>query len=340
MEKIISHQIRQLPKVELHRHMDCSVRWSTLVELAPRLGMPWPQSLKEQKEQFLVTEPMKDLGSVLNKFLNTQKIYASEEILERIAFEACEDAFNDGVIILELRYAPTYIQDGHGLAFQHIHNAIVRGIEKAMKIYPMTVGLLGTVQRIKSYKEAESVLNFMLDNKDTFLGIDLADNEEGFDPKVFAPLFQKAKAEGLRVTIHSGEIPNPLSAQWVRDSIEVLGAERIGHGIQIIQSPEVIDYVARHKIPLEVCPLSNWLTNSFSSIAAHPIRKLMEQGIVITINSDDPGVFASTLSDDYEILHRYHEFSLEEFKAINRIAFDASFIAESKKAKFKEAFFF
>lgn len=339
MEKIISHQIRQIPKVELHRHMDCSVRWSTLAELAPQLGMTWPQSLKEQREQFLVTEPMKDLGSVLNKFLNTQKIYASAEILERIAFEACEDAFNDGVIILELRYAPTYIQDGHGLSFQTIHDAIVRGIERAMKAFPMAVGLLATVQRIKSFQEAERVLNFMLDNKETFLGIDLADNEEGFDPKIFAPIFQKAKAEGLRVTIHSGEIPNPQSAQWVRDSIEILGAERIGHGIQIIQSPEVIEYVVKHKIPLEVCPLSNWLTNSFPSIAAHPIQKLMDLGVIVTVNSDDPGVFASTLSDDYELLHRYHGFGIEDFKSLNRAAFEASFIAESKKAKFREAFF-
>src|SRR3990167_5521721 len=103
-------EIRALPKVDLHRHLDCSMRWSTMLEIATTLGLKFPQKATEQQNHFLVTQPMANLEAVLIKFLTTQKLLASEEILERLAFEACEDAFNDGVRILELRYAPTFIR--------------------------------------------------------------------------------------------------------------------------------------------------------------------------------------------------------------------------------------
>lgn len=340
MERLYSHNIRDILKVDLHRHLDCSVRWSTILELAPQVGIPLAPTSKGQKEQFLITGPMKDLGSVLGKFMNTQKVLASEEILTRIAYEVCEDAFNDGVRLLELRYAPTFIADGHkSLTFEKIHRSLLKGIEQARKQFPMLIGLICIVQRVKSYETAEKVVDFAIDHKDSFLALDLADNEEGFDPKIFAPLFQKAKKAGLHITVHSGETPSPVSASWVEDSIEILGAERIGHGIQIINDPRVMEIVANRRIPLEVCPISNYLTQAFKTYEEHPIRKLMQAGVRVTINSDDPGVFATTLSDDYEVLHRVHGFTKEEFHRCNQIAFDASFIPEIEKNRIMGEFF-
>lgn len=340
MESLYSQNIRLLPKVELHRHLDCSVRWSTLIELAPQVGIQLESSLKKQQDQFLVTEPMRDLESVLRKFLNAQKVLASEEILTRIAFEACEDAYNDGIRLLELRYAPTFINDGHThLNFEKIHRALCAGVTQARQAFPLAVGLICIVQRVKSFELGSQVIDFAIDHKDSFVAVDLADNEEGFDPKTFAPLFQKAKKAGLHITVHSGETPQPLSATWVKDSIEILGAERIGHGIQIINNPEVLEFVKNKKIPLEVCPISNYLTQSYPTYEAHPIRKLMNAGVLVTINSDDPGVFATTLSDDYEVLHRVHGFTAEDFRRCNQIAFENSFIHEREKSLFKDDFF-
>lgn len=340
MEKLYSHNIRDILKVELHRHLDCSVRWSTLTELAPQVGIPLAPTSQEQKDQFLITGPMKDLGSVLNKFLNAQKVLASEEILTRIAFEACEDAYNDGIRLLELRYAPTFIADGHkNLTFEKIHKALHQGIEMARKKYHMAIGLICIVQRIKPFAEAEKVVDFAIAHKDSFIALDLADNEDGFDPKVFAPLFQKAKKAGLRITVHSGETPGPLSAQWVKDSIEILGAERIGHGIQIVNDIQVLNFVRDRRIPLEVCPISNYLTQSFKTYEEHPIRQLINAGVLVTINSDDPGVFATTLSDDYEVLHSVHGFTKADFHRCNQVAFHASFIPKSEKNRFMTEFF-
>jgi adenosine deaminase len=335
LPSLYSDQLRALPKVDLHRHLDCSMRWSTMVELAPLVGLELPTNYYAQREYLLVTDPMKDLGAVLNKFLRAQKILNSVEILTRLAYEACEDAFNDGVRILELRYAPTFILDGHEhLTFDKIHAAFLRGIETAQKKFPMAVGLLCIVQRVKSEREAERVCDFTVANKDTFLGLDLADNEDGFEPKKFARFFRRAFDAGLRLTVHSGEANAPAAAQWVKDSIEILGAERIGHGVQIIRDESVLQFVRDRKIPLEVCPISNWLTQAFRRHEDHPVRKLMQAGVLITINSDDPGIFGTQLSDDYEVLHRVHGFNHVDFESVNDVAAAVSFIAKAEKQKF------
>lgn len=326
-------QLRTLPKIELHRHLDCSMRWSTVQEIAKTMGLaPAP-------EAFLVTEPMVNLDAVLKKFLNTQKLLNSQEILTRLAFEACEDAFNENIKILELRFAPTFISEGHPhLKFEKILSSFQKGLKKAEEKFGISTGLIGILQRIKPVKEAAAVMDFFCEHKEDFIAVDLADNEEGFDPKPFAPLFQKAKKAGLKVTIHSGESPSPSAGQWILDSIEFLGADRIGHGIQCIHHPKVIQTLIDKNIPLEVCPHSNWLTQAFPTLADHPFRKLLDLGVPLTLNSDDPGVFASSLTDDYEIAQRVHQFTLKDFKKLNRIAFEKSFLSDAKKKKWETTF--
>lgn len=306
-----------------------------MVELAPLAGLELPKDYTAKRDFLLVTGQMKDLGAVLSKFLRAQKILHSEKVLTRLAYEACEDAYNDGVRILELRYAPGFIADGHSaLTYEKIHTALHKGIELAKKNFPMAVGLICIMQRIKPLAEAEAVCNFAIENKDSFLALDLADNEEGFDPKPFAPLFAKARKAGLRITIHSGEANSPVAAQWVKDSVEVLGAERIGHGIQIIKDKNILNFIREKRIPLEVCPISNWLTQAFKTYEEHPIRELINSGVLVTINSDDPGIFATQLSDDYEVLHRVHGFTIADFERANNIAAAVSFIDTKEKQKY------
>ncbi len=335
MSSLLSIQeIRSLPKIDLHRHLDCSMRWSTMLEIASALKLDFPESAKAQRQHFLVTQPMDNLGSVLKKFLTSQKLLGSTEVLERLAFEACEDAFNDGVRILELRYAPTYIAEGHShLTYQTIHTALLKGIEKARTKFPMAVGLICIIQRNLSLDKATDVAEFAIENKKTFIGIDLADNEEGFEPKKFATLFQKAKSHGLNITIHTGETPSALAGQWMRDSIEILGASRIGHGVQSIHFPEIIQLLKEKNIVLEVCPYSNYLTQAFKTYDENPLKKLKELGVAVTINSDDPGMFGSLLSDDYVIAQNNLGFTREDFKDCNQTAFEHSFIPLNEKQK-------
>lgn len=335
MENSLSlQQIRLLPKIDLHRHLDCSMRWSTLLEVAKTLKLEIPMDPAKQAQHFLVTEPMVNLEAVLNKFLIAQKVLASEEILERLAYEACEDAFNDGVRIIEMRYAPTFIADGHAnLTFEKIHQAFLRGLDRAQKKMPIATGLICILQRILPLEKVERVTQFAIENKNSFLAVDLADNEEGFEPKKFAPYFSRLRNAGLFITIHSGEAPNPLASQWIRDSIEVLGAERIGHGVQAIHDENLMKELIKNDIALECCPYSNYLTQAFPTYESHPLKKLLDYGVPVTINSDDPGMFASTLSDDYYLAHRYQNMTLEDFKKCNANSYRHSFISEQEKAR-------
>jgi adenosine deaminase len=320
--------------VELHQHLELSVRHSTIRELASQVGVTLTTDA-DFKDRFLITQPMKDLASVLNKFLDTQLFWNSEEVIERLTFEVCEDSFRNGVRVLELRYAPTFIRYRHDdLTFEGIHEAIVRGAQRAEKNFGMAVGLICIIQRILPVKEAEAVTDFAIANKDTFVGLDLADNEEGFDSKPFAPFFLRARKAGLGITIHAGEVNTAKSPRYPKDAVEHLGATRIGHGIQIHRDPEMIEYALKNNIVLETCLTSNYLTQAVpGTVADHPIRKLFDAGVRVTINTDDPGIFNTDMTKEYSLARRHFKFSEEELATMNQYALEASFIPKAKKEK-------
>ena len=326
--------VRQLPKVELHRHLELSLRRTTLRELAKTAGMS-VSTEKEFSDRFLILQPMENLGAVLNRFLDTQKLLNSEAVLERIAFEACEDAYiNDGVRILELRYSPTFICMNHcDLNFEKAQEAIVRGIQKAEAQYPMAVGLICIIQRILPLKEAEAVTEFAIEHRKTFVGLDLADNEVGFDSKPFAPFFLKAKKAGLAITIHAGEAKGPNAPRTVMDAIEYLGADRIGHGVQIVNDPQTMAFVRDRKIPLELCLTSNVLTQAVPSANQHPFRKLTDFGVLTTINTDDPTIFNTDLNHECELHQTELGLSVEEIESSFERAATVSFIPLEKRQK-------
>lgn len=325
--------VDKIIKAELHRHLELCLRPDTIWELAPQFGIPL-KSQREFQDRFMILEPMKDLGTVLNKFLDTQKLLATPEILERITFEACEDAYkNDNIRILELRYAPTFIQTGHNMSFDEIHEAIVRGMERAEATYPMAVGLLCIIQRILPVADAVKVTDFALNHRKTFVGFDLADNEEGFDSKPFAALFSKAREAGLGVTIHSGEANHPKAPKWVMDAIEVLGAQRIGHGVQIYRDEAVMTSVKERDVVLELCPTSNMLTNAIPQLKDHPLKKLYDFGIPVTVNTDDPGIFNTNLNREFRIAREVIGLSIEDLEKCAHTAAERSFIPLSKRQK-------
>lgn len=331
MSELCMNQIRSLPKVDLHRHLDCSMRFSTMLEIAKTIKLEIPKTSSKLRDFLLITQPMDDLNSVLVRFLNAQKFFTSAEIIERLAFEVCEDAFNDGVSVLELRYAPSFMSEGpSGLNFEQNLEALVKGITRAEKKYPMAVGLISILQRTKDLKTAQFVTEFTLANRQHFVALDLADEEQNFVPENYRKFFEEAQHAGLHVTIHAGETPKENSSRDVQDAIEILSAERIGHGVQIAKDLKILDLVRSKGITLEVCPISNSLTRAFPSPQEHSARQLLNAGVKIAICSDDPGMFGSTLSDDYELLQRTQGFTIEDFRRCGQIAAQASFIPKSK----------
>ena len=323
--------LRALPKVELHCHLELTARPALLKELLAAKG----RSVSEAEfcRDYLITEPVGDLPTLLNIFLCHRDLLDSTEVVERMTYECCEDMFRNGVRLLELRYAPSFLCDTHdGLKPDAMHAAILKGVERAEQDFPMAVGLICLLQRIKTVEENRYWLDFAVEKKADFLAMDLADNELAVGPAPFIPLFEKAKSEGFAVTIHAGEVEGPQAARNIRDSIELLHADRIGHGVRILEDPSVLDFVRERGTVLELCPTSNWLSGVCATKESHPFRTIMEAGIRTTLNTDDPGIMNIDLLDEYRLLRDGMGFTEHEFVQINQWARDASFIPEARKA--------
>ena len=324
---------KNIPKVELHCHLEACFQLQTVKEIGQTLGLDVPEDPEVFKREWLITEPVDNLEQALKKFANIQKLWGSEETIERLTYEACEYGVEQNIRIFELRYSPDFIRAANPrLSFEKIHEAVVRGVARA-KRPDFAVGLIGIVQKTLSLEDAGYTTDFIIAHKASFAGIDMADMDIGFGIRRFAPLMLKAKQAGLHVTLHSGEENVPEAPQHVRVAIEELGAERIGHGIYAIRDPDVMDLIKRENVLLELCPTSNRLTNSVPSIRAHPLRKLMEAGVMVSINSDDPHLFGIDLCHEYEVVHNELGLTLEDFNRINDHAAACSFLTPEEKQK-------
>ena len=323
---------KEIPKVELHCHLEACFRPETVMEVGHSLGLDVPQDMQTFRNEWLLSEPLENLEVALARFVDIQKIWCSEQIIERMAFEACEYAVDQGIRIMEFRYAPDFIAfEKPHLDFQKIHDAILRGIARGT--HPdLAVGLIGIVQKTLPLDAAQKTIEFIIDNADTFVALDFADKDT-LPLSSYQPLVNKAREAGIRLTTHAGEEPGPQAAGEVRSAIEVLGAERIGHGIHIINDDSVMQLVIERAIALEVCPTSNWLTSAVPSTADHPIRRLMDNGVTVTINSDDPSLFGIDLCHEYRILHEEHGFTEADFRQCNQHAADASFVDPAEKSR-------
>jgi len=323
---------KDIPKVELHCHLEACFRAQTVMEVGRTLGLDIPRDPEVFRREWLLTRPLANLAVALARFVDIQRIWCSEEVIERMTFEACEDAAAQGIRVMEFRYSPDFIAfDKPHLDKEKIHRAILCGVQRAADL-DLAVGLIGIVQKTLPVLEAARTVDFIVDCAETFVGLDFADRDT-HDMGVYLPMVEKARNAGLHLTVHAGEEPGPGAASQVRDAIEILGAERIGHGIHIIGDPGVMALVREKNVVLEVCPTSNWLCNAVPSTKQHPIRKLMDAGVRVTINSDDPSLFGIDLNHEYELLQREHGFTREAFDECNEVARAASFIAVAEIAR-------
>lgn len=334
MEAIaIDPAIQAMPKVELHCHLELALRQATLKEFALERGYDVAEDQKFS-DAFLITSPMGELPSVLHKFLNTRDVLDTVECLERVAFEVCEDMYlHSNVRVLELRYSPSFLLDKHThIAADAMQDAIQRGVRRAEATYPMVVGLICILQRIKSVADNANWVDFALNHRNGFLALDLADNEVDFDPEPFIPLFQRAKAGGLGITVHAGEPKVPGISKNIATAIESMGADRIGHGLQAIEDPKVIDLLIQTDTPLELCPTSNWLTGACAGLAKHPIKELMTAGVKTTINTDDPGIMVTHLNQEFQRAHAHTGLSHDQLRQCTDWARQHSFIPAERIA--------
>ena len=289
---------KSLPKVELHRHLEGSLRVPTMMEIVrahdldvKNTGYLRPLVQVDHQEPYT-------FENFLAKFGTLRLFYKSPEIIKRLTWEAVEDAALDNIRYLELRFTPVALSRAEGFPMGQVVDWVIESVREASSKYKILVRLIASINRHESIAQAKKVMEIALARKNKgIVGVDLAGNEAEFSAEPFQELFKVAQKEGLRVTIHAGEWGG---AENVRQAIEVLGADRIGHGIRILEDPEVVTLARDRGTIFEVCVTSNHHSGIVEHLPEHPIKQMHQKGLNVTINTDDPSISRIDLSNEYQ----------------------------------------
>jgi adenosine deaminase len=322
--------LHALPKIDLHRHLEGSLRLETLAEIAREHGIDLPSyDIDRLRPYVQITDDPPDFQRFLEKFQLLRRFYTTREAVERVAYEAVIDAAFDNVRYLELRFNPAALAHAQGFSFYEVTDWVAESVARAQVDAGMTVRLLCTIVRHESLAAASEIVDVALAFRDRgVVGIDLAGDETLYPAQPFAALFRRASEAGLGITIHAGEAGGPEN---VREAIEDLCARRIGHGIRAIEDSAVVQLIRQRNITLEVCPTSNLQTGVMPNFGHHPLRDLYLLRVPVTLNTDDPSVSDTTLTDEYLVAVKGMGLGLRDLRTFNRNAIRASFAPQEER---------
>jgi adenosine deaminase len=320
---IFSSKLRQLPKAELHCHLDGSVRPATLLDLAREARVQMPRHTAEELAEFMRVDDANSLEDYLRRFDVTVSVMQTEEALERIAYELAEDAAEDGVRYIEIRNAPI-LNVVHGLTLVQAIEAPLRGLRRAEKEF----GIIGRsiICALRAFTPEESLEMAQIAvefRNDGVVAFDLAGGEKGHPAARHVAAFRYAREHNLAVTVHAGEGDG---AESVREAVHICGANRIGHGTRLIEDPDLMQYVNDRRIALEVCLTSNVQTKVADSYEAHPLREYFDRGLNVTLNTDNRLMSGTTLTDEYVHAAEHLGFTVDELAGIALNGFESAFL--------------
>lgn len=316
--------IRALPKAELHLHLEGSVTPETLVELRRRRGKQSTLAEAETLYQY------KDFLGFLTAFKILTEDLVTPDDYELIAYRLMEQLKNENVL-----HAEVYVSVGvclwRKLNFDAIFEGLERGRERGERDFG--VSLLWIFDAVRQFgpEAAQQVFQLAAKYRDrNVVGVGIGGDEQKAPPEQFRQPYAYAASEGLRLTAHAGESAGPESIWGALN----LGAERIGHGLTAGRDPELMEELATRQIPVEICFTSNLRTGCCISGSDHPVRRYFDQGLMVTLNSDDPAMFSTSLNREYEVAQAEFGFSDEHLRELARNSFEASFLPPEKKLWF------
>ncbi len=324
--------IREMPKVELHVHLEGSIRPATLLTLAQRNGVALPaQDVDGLREFYRFT----DFDHFIQVYFTISGCLRTVDDFSLVAYEFGADMARQNTRYAEVTFTP-HTSVGHtGLPFDEILAGLNEGRQRARADFGV---------------EFRWVLDIVRDNPDSrfqvaewaisamdrgVVGFGLGGTEKGNPPERFVDAYAMARKAGLHSVPHAGEAAGPDSV-WI--ALRGLKAERIGHGVRSIEDPALVDCLRERQIPLEVCPTSNLCLGIYPSYEAHPVRELWDEGLYITVNSDDPPMFNTDLVGEYEALAEHLGFTAEELEVLSLNALRASFLPAEEKASLEKEF--
>ena len=320
------------PLIDLHRHLDGSVRIGTILDICAVNNIPLPKNTVEELRPFVqVVEPKPNILELFKKFEWQTKAMVDYDACSRIAYENVEDAVNEGIDYIELRFSPFFMAQTYGLNPQGVVEAVIDGIERGCKDFDIKVNIIGIISRTFGPKKGMRELEALLACKEHIVALDLAGDEINFPGALFIPHFKKAKDAGWYSDPHAGEAAGPNSV-W--QAINDLHADRIGHAVHAPEDPKLIEYFAEYQIGIESNLSSNVQTSTVSDYYSHPLRFFLEHNIPATINTDDPGISAIDLTYEYNFAAPEAGLDRELIHQAQRNAFKVSFLDNKEKEAF------
>ena len=308
-----------MKKVELHLHLDGSVRKSTVASLL---------NVKEEdiKNDLSVRDDNVDLKEYLTKFDLPIKVMQTKDNLKKIAYELGQDLEKDDVIYAEVRFAPMF-HTKEGLNYDEIVSSVLEGFKMVNIKINLILCMMRGASENDNLKTLDVAYRFL--NRGV-VALDLAGDENKYKTKDYKNLFDIANKRNIPFTIHAGEADG---AKSVLDAVS-FGAKRIGHGVRILEDEDALNEIKSKNITLEVCPTSNIQTKVVDKYEKHPIRKLYDKNVLLTISTDNNTVSNITLSTESEKLKKYFDFTREDFLKFNINAVNAAFISEKEKEEY------
>lgn len=323
-----------LPLIELHRHLDGTIRLETILDLGRQHGIPLPASDPEALRPYVqVSEPQPGLLAFFARFELLRAVLVDYDACYRVAYENVADAQAEGIDYIELRFSPWFMAERHGLDPAGVVEAVVAGVRDASVALGQPAKLIGILSRQYGPETAWKELEALLSQRDHLVGLDLAGDEAHFPGDLFVEHFRRARDAGWRITVHAGEAAGPESV-W--QAIQELGAERIGHAVHAPQDPALLTFMAEHGIGVEASLTSNVQTSTVPSYASHPLRTLLEHGILATINSDDPGISAIDLRHEFEVAAPQAGLTSQQIRQAQANALEIAFLSADERSTLVE----
>jgi aminodeoxyfutalosine deaminase len=323
---------RQMPKVELHVHLEGSIRPATLLQLAGRNGIELPAQDVDGLQDFY---RFRDFAHFIEVYVTITRCLQTPDDYRLIAYEFGADCARQNVRYTEVTFSIFTNVTYANLPWQAIVEGLNAGRAQARSEFGVDWRWVFDIVRDVPHTQ-EQVVEIALAAQDRgVVALGLGGSEKGFPPELFVQSFERAREGGLHSVPHAGEIAGPESV-W--GALQLLHAERIGHGVRCVEDTALVDHLRERQIPLEVSPTSNICLGVFASYEAHPLRRLWDEGLFITVNSDDPPLFNTDLNHEYEVLVDHFGFTADELEQASLNALRVSFLPQAEKAQLETEF--
>ncbi|MCC2615553.1 adenosine deaminase [Aestuariibacter halophilus] len=318
-----------LPLVDLHRHLDGNILAPRIWSLAQQHGIDiGATSLEEVYAITQIQDKTSDLLAFLAKLDVGVSVLADLDACRQVAYDNMLDARDSQLDYVELRFSPYYMAKAFDLPMAALVEAVIDGVNTGSRETGVKANLIGILSRTFGAATCMAELDALLVHREHICALDLAGDELGYPAPQFVEHFSKARDAGWQVTVHAGEADGPQSV-W--NAIELLGAQRIGHGVAAASDPALMAYMAKNDIAIESCPTSNYQTATVSDLTNHPMAKFIENGLCVTLNTDDPAVSNITLAGEYQVAHEVLGLSRETLHRVQRNGVTAAFLSAAEK---------